>query len=163
MTTVTTDATLTSTVAWPSDIRERAIKLYIEHGAAHASRELGIPSGTIKSWAHRQNAQPLHHAKNTQATAAAVARRKRSAEERRTRLVELLGEIAELGAEKELELLAGDPALRDVVGARTRAIHDMQLLAGDVTGRTEVLNRSEVDSALAELTAEMRANVGNSG
>lgn len=123
---------------WTTEQRAQALELYAEHGAAAAARTTGIPSGTVKAWASRRGVQPLHRIKNSEGVRAAVERRQRTAEDRRTRLVELLGEIAELGAERELELLSVESvSLRDVVGARTRAIHDLQLLAGDATSRTE--------------------------
>lgn len=142
---------------YPIDLKQRAIELYAEVGAAEAARQLEIPAGTIKAWAHRNGAQPLHRAKNSEAVRAAVERRQRSAEERQTRLVELLGEIAELGAERELELLVDPKAsLRDVVGARTRAIHDLRLLAGQATSRTETRTIDALDAELDELAAALR-------
>lgn len=140
---------------YPIDLKQQAIALYAEVGAAEAARQLDIPSGTIKAWAHRNGAQPLHRSKNSEAVRAAVERRQRTAEERRTRLVELLGELAELGVERSLDLV-NEADLRDAVGAWTRAIHDLQLLAGGPTSRTETRTIDAIDAELDELAAALR-------
>lgn len=44
---------------WTEQERARALGLYLEHGAAEASRRCGIPVGTIASWVSRgNNVQP---------------------------------------------------------------------------------------------------------
>lgn len=131
-----------------------ALDLVRTEGQAEAARRTGIPLGSIKGWANRAGITMEDPAPDSVRMAVMV--RRRSLAERKARLLELLGEIAELGAERELELLAMVESndLRSVVGARTRAIHDMQLLAGDVTARTEMLvgdAKAQAEEALAVL------------
>lgn len=120
--------------------RTEALALYDEHGAAETARRLGIPIGTVASWACRAGASL--HAKDTSAAVAA----------NRSRIVAKLRQIAELGADIELAMLeSGEVSLRDVVGARTRAIHDLQLLSGEPTERAETLDRDASQQRLAKV------------
>lgn len=143
---------------WTPEQKAAALDLYAQHGAAEAAKATGIPSGTIKAWAHRQPALQLRQQETTR-TAIVIAkeRQRRTIEERRARMLELLAEIAELGAEREIDLLA-DPnvSLRDVVGARTRAIHDLQLLSGGVTSRSEQADPRTRVAHLKDELAERR-------
>lgn len=126
---------------WSSEIRERALEVYTEHGLAVASAETGVPSGTIRSWASRRGVAPAT-AERTQARRdATVARKERTLAERKVALVAKLGEVAEMGIDWAAKMLedGDDLSMRDVVGAWTRAIHDLQLLAGDATSRTETM------------------------
>lgn len=122
--------------------RTEALELYVEHGPRAASRETGIPVATIGSWAAAEG-RTFNAERTRQAT-----------ETRKARLIEKLTTIAELGADIELELLeTGEVSLRDVVGARTRAIHDLQLLTGEATGRTETRQVDDLDREIERLLA----------
>ena len=68
------------------DQKTEALELYVEHGPAEASRQCGIPSGTIRSWAYRADLPRLRYEKTTEATKAAQA----GAEQKRSELRELL-------------------------------------------------------------------------
>ena len=71
--------------------------------------------------------------------------------------IEALWKIASRAAEVELQILeSGEASLREVVGARTRAIHDLQLLEGRATERVERVEVSDVDRAIqAKIEARM--------
>lgn len=136
--------------SWPEEVKQRALALYLEGGVASASAATGVPRGTIASWASRACLVDQQQANTNRSTAAAVERRTRAVEERREVLVAKLGELAELGVDWALERVADPKAevsLRDVIGAMTRAIHDLQLLSGAATSRPD----------LSSLSAEERA------
>lgn len=145
---------------WSGDEKQRALGLYVEHGPAEASRQTGIPQGTIKSWASRLDLQQQQQDTTRRNTRAAVERRKRSLEERRAVLTEKLGELAELGVDWALEALADpdrDVSVRDAIGAWTRAIHDLQLLSGAATSRPDwsSADPEERRARIIELTSQL--------
>lgn len=146
---------------WSPEQKAEALALYVDHGAAEAARRTGIPEGTIKAWAHRTGAKPLREAKNSEAVRCSIERRKRTLEERRTVLVEKLGELAELGVDWSARALErGDElSVRDAVGVFTRAIHDLQLLSGGATARGEHRELAGVEDVrkLRDDLAERRA------
>ncbi len=61
-------------------------------------------------------------------------------------------EIADRASRRELELL-GASDLRSVVGARTRAIHDAELLSGRATARVE--HAEPIDAELERLVKQL--------
>lgn len=114
--------------------KQRALAIYETEGLAEASKRTGVPKATLSDWAQANGLRTF----GAERTAAATAVRKASIDERRAALAEKLLEVAELGLDLEMEILAdGKAPLRDVVGARTRAIHDLQLLSGGSTSRHE--------------------------
>lgn len=143
--------------------KAEALALYAEHGAAEAARRTGITGHSIRSWARRKGitSQVIHA--NARATRAAVVRRQRNAEERKVALVAKLGELAELGLDTTLAAIdiakPGDLDLRAVIGAWTRAIHDLQLLSGGATARTETRDLASAEDVLRlrDELAERRA------
>lgn len=138
---------------YTDDERAAALEHYLAHGPAEASRLTGIPAATIRSWASRENLTDTRNA----TVAAAVAARKLTFEERRAALADRLLAEAEIALEHELGRL--DHAdLRDLVGARTRAIHDHLLLAGEATSRSEHVQVDAVDAEIARLTSELAGN-----
>ena len=138
---------------YTDDERNEALRLYAEEGLAAAVKATGIPKGTIGGWASERGIRTFGSERTAAATAAHLA----SVEERKAALAEKLLEVAELGVQVEVRLLQGEASLRDVVGARTRAIHDLQLLTGAATGRTEAVHdpRRELGTVRDEL-AERR-------
>lgn len=132
--------------------KAHALELYAEHGKAEAARMTGISAGTIGAWASRAGVATGAAENLRAATAVATARRTFVAEEFRARMVETLAQVAERAAAKELERLAGSKAsLHEIVGARTRAIHDLQLLSGDPTTRTETVAKDSLDREIERL------------
>jgi hypothetical protein len=148
---------------WPDDVKRHALALVAEVGQREATRRLAaegtpVPHGTIASWVNRAGIAPVERMIPQHEAAASASRavRKRTAEERKRRLLELLGELAEVAAEREFTLLARDDAtLRDVVGVRTRAIHDLLLLAGEATSRAEVRTVDSIDAQVEQLVARL--------
>jgi transposase-like protein len=67
--------------AYTPEERAHALKLYREHGQAHASRETGIPPQTIGSWASRAGVRSDASARTAAATeaAAVLAEQRRAA------------------------------------------------------------------------------------
>lgn len=144
---------------WSDEQRAEALALREDVGLSEAARRCGIPAGTIASWASRGGHNPSPAA-NRAATEAAVAKRKRTLEERRAVLVEKLGELAEMGvdwAASALEKGTAELTMRDAVGLFTRAIHDLQLLSGGATSRAvELVDVDDVKRLRDEL-ADRRA------
>lgn len=68
--------------------RKEALKLYVEHGPAEAARQCDIPSGTIRSWAHKDGLARLRYEKTEAATNAAVERATLKREELRELLLD---------------------------------------------------------------------------
>jgi len=169
--------------------REAGLAALTELGLAEASRRLDIPKPTLTRWAVDAGVRSEHSEAETnrRRTEAARAARSRTLEETRAELTELLSAVALTGARLELTLL--DPAhdlardrlpfvvdedtgeahpliaarLDQIVGARTRAIHDLNLLTGQATSNAAVVVRLEVprpDPRAADAAAVSEADVG---
>lgn len=134
----------------PPEIRAKAIQLVQEVGVREAAKQCGVSPGAVSKWALAAGVETVH----SERTRAALEARQLDAATRRDELATRLLLVAEIGLERELELIA-TADLRDVVGARTRAIHDAQLLAGQATSRTE--HRSELDREIESLAVKMAA------
>lgn len=144
--------------SWTAEERAHALDTYQEHGLSAASAMTGVPKPTLHRWATQAGIDTDANTKrsterNRAAAQVAASQRQYVAEEFRTQMVAQLAEVARRATAKELALIArGDVTLRDVVGARTRAIHDLQLLSGAATGRTETVERTpEVEAELARV------------
>lgn len=141
---------------WTPSERAEALAVYAEVGLAGAHQATGVPKATLHRWAKAAGLDTVGATersieRNTVAARAAAATRAYVSEEFRTEMVAKLAEIARQAAERELAVL-DDSDLRSVVGARTRAIHDLQLLTGAATGRTETVERdATIDAELARV------------
>ena len=143
---------------WSDTDRAHALDLLRNHTTlAETARQTGIPKRTIADWAKSAGITTTT-AQARAKTEAARAHLALTVEERRAERIEKLNRIADLAADLELDILADEerPSLRDVVGARTRAIHDAELLAGRATSRTESV--TQLDAELEELTAALSGN-----
>lgn len=122
----------------------------------------GVSKPTLSRWAKAAGIDTLH----TERTAQAVAAQAMSYAEMVAQLVPLLGNIAAVGAKAtlaRLELLFanGVPSPEDlkeadlakIVGAWTRAIHDLQLLSGKATESFDM--GDAVDRQIRELVEEL--------
>lgn len=146
----------TMATRWSDEQRTHALDLLANGNTlADTHTETGIPKSNLRRWAAEAGVTVV---RTTEKTREATLASKANAEQRRAALVEKLGRIADLAGDLELEILMGDerPSLRDVVGARTRAIHDAELLAGRATSRTESV--TALDAELEELTAALSGN-----
>lgn len=144
--------------------RAEALAVYAEVGLAEAHRSTGIPKPTLHRWAVAaglDTSEVVERSveRNRVAAQASAAARTYEAEAFRTEMVTQLAEVARKAVAKELEVLAQEsPSLDKIVGARTRAIHDLQLLTGAATGRTELTERApEVEAELARVLQMRRS------
>lgn len=124
---------------WPADIRERALALYVEHGPAEASRQTGVPIGTVAAWAHRKGVQS--NAPDTLARAREALKLTR--EVRVAQLAEDLLVIAQERAKRLRQSITADSEreLATVIGL---AIDKSQLLAGAATSRIEHIEAEQL-------------------
>lgn len=138
--------------AYSDQDRERALAIYREHSLAEASRLTGVPKPTLRRWARNADLDPAALADSAvERTRAATAARTTDMLERaavaRDGLIPKLAVGAHAALDLEMRVLgdlaAGRPnplpegvRLRDVVGSRTRLIHDLQLLTGQATDRS---------------------------
>lgn len=122
------------TVRWTAQQKaEATTAMANSETLASVHHRTGIPRQTLSRWAKAASVDLGHTAEKTREAASA---RIAKAAHRRAGLVETLTTIAEKAAARELKLIEG-AELREVVGARTRAIHDAELLSGQATERHE--------------------------
>ena len=124
-----------------------------EIGAGAAAKEHGVKAATLRAWMTRAGA------KSPECPPELVKAEKNaelSRELRLARVADLLLAIAEKGTEIELGMIEG-ASLRDVVVARTRAIHDHQLLTGAATSRTESVGKENAHAIADELAQRRKA------
>lgn len=131
--------------------RAQVVAYAVEHGVTTAAKHYSHGKGTVSKWVSAAG-----ETVSSDRNAAAVAQVRADAEARKVRLAEKLLEIAELGANLELVLMP-DAGLRDVVGARTRAIHDHQLISGAATSRSEQIIEEPLDRELRQLVEQVKA------
>lgn len=137
--------------SYTDEDKAAALALYAEQGPAEVERQMGIPKATVCNWGRAAGVETVRNER----TAAAVEAVKVDAAARKAGLVDKLLRLADAALDVELAKLVGSD-LRDVVGARTRAIHDLQLLSGEATGRTEVTERgASIDDEVKRLAAQL--------
>lgn len=112
--------------------KAEALALYETDGPTAVQQAMGIPKGTVTRWAQAAGVATVSNERNAAAVEAVMS----THETRKAALAEKLLRIAEAGAQRELDIINASK-LRDVVGSRTRAIHDLQLLTGAATARGE--------------------------
>jgi hypothetical protein len=125
-------------VAWAPDIRERALAIYLERGTAEASRETGVPKGTIAAWASRNGTATLAPERLARATETAEARREAHLAE----LAEDLVAIARERAKRLRQSITADSE-REIAQVMGIAIDKMQLLTGKATVRIEAVETEQ--------------------
>lgn len=126
--------------------KTEALQLYATDGPTAVQHQLGIAKSTVVSWARANGIRTVRNETN----AAAIETIQIDAAARRAAVLDRLWRIADEASALELTKLA-KANLRDIVGARTRAIHDAQLLAGDPTGRTETVHTDQLDREIERL------------
>lgn len=139
---------------WTDEQKAEAVAM-LEAGRSliEVSAEYGPSTSSLSRWAEEAGLDLAgrSQAKTAEATRAHMAK----ADERRVHRIDRLNDLADEAIEREFALL-DDADLRSVVGARTRAIHDAELLAGRATSRTESL--SAIDDEIRELTEALSMN-----
>lgn len=146
------------------DLKMYALQMYAIHGPREASRRLAdsevpVSESTLSRWAKQAGVSVTQSVVNNQvARDAAIVRRQRTAAESALYLVERLQTVAEVAVERELEMVQQPgQSLRDIVGSRTRAIHDLRLLMGE---STETLAASAERLDVEELARALEARAG---
>lgn len=151
---------------WTPEQKAEALELYVEHGPAEAGQMTGIPSGTIRSWAHRAGMTRLRYEKTEAATTAAQAR----AEQKRSELRELILDQAlellhRMNAPhsdfrgKDAQKVTWDTATsgdtRNYAIAVGTLIDKYRLEMGEVTARTYHEGTDDIDRRVKQLMDEM--------
>jgi len=140
---------------YSAEKRREALDCYREHGPAEAGRRLGIPSGTIRSWARREGLATVA----PQERKAAVDAARLTWEQRRCDLRQRFGEVAG-------ELLADLPvtnpnATKNLVTAAAICVDKAESLARAEREDHQLEIPDEIDfelSRLVEEAAERRAS-----
>ena len=167
---------MTSRQTWTPEQRAEALELYPEHGPAHAGRQLGIPLGTVASWARRAGVRTVAAEKTRAATehAAATMQQKKLtlADQVADEARRVLGQLFAPTVEKKIVTLSGglhdrgDWAIAEVErDAPTFAdqqriattfgilVDKLQVLTG---GATAILGTAgDVDQEVRDLAAEV--------
>ncbi len=131
---------------WTDEDRRNAVASIEVHGIADTHRATGIPKQTLSAWAKAAGIE----AGRTGAEKTADANACRWANQKKE-VTGLLGQVAIRSAQVQMAVLeqiqkdfneAGVNGIKldlarlsEIVGAGTRAIHDLQLLAGEATER----------------------------
>lgn len=136
----------------PPELRAAVLADVPTLGVTGAAKRHKVSKATVSEWANCANVRTVRNEQTADATEIA----QEIAERRRVAVKNRLWEIADLASKRELELIQAGSKLRDVVGARTRAIHDAELLAGRATSRTEQLE--PLDAEIARLVEDLRTN-----
>jgi hypothetical protein len=143
------------------ETKGKALALVTQVGLARAHHQSGIPKSTLQKWAIKagiETASPEARKRVEKATQASVLSRRQTVEEARERMTLVLATIAELAGREEIRMIqSGRVKLYELVGARTRALHDLQLLTGQATERPEIVE--SVDDVVA-LREQLRSRLG---
>lgn len=120
--------------SYTDEQRREAIQLYAEAGPCEVERALGIPKGTVTKWAQAAGVRTEH----SERTAEATAQHQQSWAERRARVADAMGEVAELAVGRARRELNGGSArnARDCAATAAVMADKAQLLSGGVTTRT---------------------------
>lgn len=134
--------------------RAEALTLYVREGVGAASRTLGIPQGTIASWAARTPSVHTATAQKRASTAAMLEERRQAWETRRLDLQEQFAAAADVALAGFFDSFEAG-AFRDAKDAMTSAAiatDKANLLAGGSTSRVAI----EVESHEAVKQAKAR-------
>lgn len=138
---------------YTDDEKQRALELYVTHGPTAVERDLGIAKATVAGWAKRTGARTVRNETMIEAREAIAI----DIEAAKASIVAKLMRQADAALDVELAKLE-NATLHDVVGSRTRAIHDLQLLIGAATERTESSTPADTEvERLRDELAERRA------
>lgn len=121
--------------AWPEEVRERAIALAVSEGLPAAQKATGVPRPTVHSWLRARGLSAWSEQSDRERTEAARKAADAALDRYRSNRVTLLTAIGETGMTVTLRRLAGGAeaaAMSEVVGAWTRANHDLRLAMSEV-------------------------------
>jgi transposase-like protein len=135
------------------EAKQQALAVYQRGGLPAAVKATGIPKPTIKRWVEAAGistdaANEAALERTRAATEAHKAQVDAETAKARAALIPKLAFLANQTLDIELHVAAQIKAgkgsglpegvrLRDIVGSRTRAVHDLNLLTGEATERTE--------------------------
>ena len=145
---------------YTSEQRDEALRLHREKGPAKASQETGIPSATIRSWAHRSGVATT--VPPSEQTKAATDAARLSRAQRRAKLAEDTGAVAA----ELLERIRGTRKATDVRALANgfgERVAKAQLLDGGPSERVEVSEgerREQVTKLRDEIAARREAKTG---
>lgn len=138
--------------------KARALKLLSEIGLSAAAREMGCSHTAIRNWAAEAgvSTRPEEvHKGQIAATQVAAIKRRRINEESRAEMTSLLAEIQREAALAELRMIrSGEASLAELVGARTRALHDQRLIEDKATENVAVAHSVAEIATLREQLRE---------
>lgn len=143
----------------PDDIKAAVVATYIEHGLAETHRRTGHPKATIRMWAAAAGSlQTVRTSEiNRRAAEDGASRRRRLIAEADERAITLLTVVRDLALQHTVKLIQEKPDdIRAVVGAWTRATHDIALLQGKATERNEGAVVVEVRHSIDDLIEKAR-------
>lgn len=161
-----------STVPDPA-LRERALAIYKEKGAAEASRETGVDRRKISMWAFRSGVASNAPTHMREAQAAAKA----SMEQRRAELADTLLERAiveaqRLGEKVTERRVSGNGTLvtweepeplpadrRNIAQTLSTLVEKSNLLSGQATERTQILDPAQAREKLAAVFGKRHLRV----
>lgn len=126
--------------------RVEALALLAEVGKAEASRQTGIPAGTIASWGTRHGVRAVDDVR--------VEAMRQAWAERRAALADRIGEVADQATEQLAKLIAtGHCSAAELTRAIAVLVDRAQLLSGGATERTETTVTSH--ERISQITDEL--------
>ncbi|MBA3371113.1 MAG: hypothetical protein H0T96_06640 [Thermoleophilaceae bacterium] len=141
---------------YTAEQRAAALELYSEVGPAEAGRRLGIPSGTVRSWARRNGCAAVA----TENRRAAVEAARLTWEQRRSGLTVRLGEVAAELLERVEKAEPGEA--KALATALAILVDKAELLSGRATERTEAGAAVNMDAEIERLIGELAREDGRS-
>lgn len=142
---------------YPEALKQEALRLLAEHGVAEASRQTGIPAGTIASWGSRLGVK----APSVEQIAVLNAATAELWQKRKLAMGERLGAVAEKMLQRIDERINDDrtAGVRDLAASMAVLIDRAQLLTGGATTRAEVVERTpEAEAEVAKVLELVRTN-----
>ena len=121
---------------WTPEQKQEALRIYEKLGPAEASRQTGIPKGTIKSWASRDELQPVATvaADNMKAANEVLSLTR---DQKRIKLQDEVLDKARIVIGRIDRTLATAKDCKDLAMAGERLLNMFRLEMGEATSRTE--------------------------
>lgn len=128
---------------YPEPVRRWALSIAGEKGLAEAHRETEVPKPTIERWAKAAGVEVFVEQAAREKTEHARTERERLLAEKQLARVDALLRVSELSLAEQVRLLEStDATVKDlpgVVGAGTRALHDLRLETDQATENVGVV------------------------
>ena len=128
---------------YPEGVRRWAVSIAAAKGVPAAKDETGVPKATIHRWAKELGVEVFSELSAVEQTRHASIARQAQLAQAAVERVDLLAKVSKLGLEEAARILeaheAGPEHLSGVVGAFTRAHHDLRLEQGESTENVGVM------------------------